>query len=382
MSRNLRLLALANLVAGLSEGLFVNFQPLYLQMLGADLVRIGAVLSGLGLMMTVASIPAGYLADRIGRKPLLVSAWLTGTLAIMLMSLAESLPLFVLGVLLFGAGNSVSSLWTSYATVARGQWSAGRAITFVAAGYQLGMVFGPWLGGWIGDQWGLRLNLALAAGVHAVSTALVFLVQPQAVQKAPPGESGWALLRLHRYRVYLTILVVAGFALYLPQPLSPNFLQNERALDLTQIGTLYALTAAGGVVLNLILGRMPMRAGFMLGQAAVLLFALLVWRGPHVYWYALGYFLLGGYKTARSLGLGQVSELVGPAKLGVALGIAQTVTSLGGLLAPLVASWLYLQDPTWMYVASIGLIAFSLAISVLMTSTPKVASRRITEDLE
>jgi predicted MFS family arabinose efflux permease len=311
-----------------------------------------------------------------------VSAWLAGTVAIMLMSLAESLPLFVLGVLLFGAGNSVTSIWTSYATAARGQWSAGRAITFVAAGYQLGMVFGPWLGGWIGDQWGLRPNLALAAGVHAVSTALVFLVQPQSVEKAPPGESGWALLRLFRYRVYLTILVVAGFALYLPQPLSPNFLQNERALDLTQIGALYALTAAGGVVLNLILGRLPMRGGFMLGQGAVLLFALLVWRGPNVYWYALGYFLLGGYKTTLSLGLGRVSELVGPAKLGVALGIAQTVVSLAVLMAPLVASWLYLQDPTWMYAASIGLIAFSLAISVLLTSTPAVASRRSAESIE
>ena len=382
MRRSLHLLALANLVAGLSEGLFVNFQPLYLQGLGADLVRIGAALSGLGLMMTLASIPAGYLADRLGRKPLLVSAWLTGTLAIVIMSLAESLPLFVLGLLLFGAGNSVSSLWTSYATAARGQWSAGRAITFVGAGYQLGMVFGPWLGGWIGAQWGLRPNLALAAGLHAVSTALVFLVQPQAVEKAPPGEARWALLRLDRYRAYLLLLLVAGFALYLPQPLSPNFLQNERALDLAQIGTLYALTAAGGVVLNLVLGRLPMRAGFLLGQAAVFLFALMVWRGPHVYWFALGYFLLGGYRTARSLGLGQVGELVGPARLGVALGMAQTVTALGALLAPLAASWLYLQDPTWMYAASLGLIALSLALSALLTSTPAVASRRMAEDRE
>jgi len=39
-------------------------------------IRIGAILGGFGLMMVVSHIPAGYLADRVGRKPVLVSAWL------------------------------------------------------------------------------------------------------------------------------------------------------------------------------------------------------------------------------------------------------------------------------------------------------------------
>ncbi len=72
---------------------------------------------------------------------------------------------------------------------------------------------------------------------------------------------------------------MAMVAMYLPQPLSPNFLQNERALSLSTIGQLISVGSVGIVVLNLFLGQFPVRTGYPLGQAAVGCFALFLWWG-------------------------------------------------------------------------------------------------------
>ena len=67
MSRDLLLLTISLSTWGLGEGLFYYFQPIYLQKLGADPLAIGAILGGMGVAMTVAHIPAGFVADRWGR---------------------------------------------------------------------------------------------------------------------------------------------------------------------------------------------------------------------------------------------------------------------------------------------------------------------------
>jgi len=67
MNRDLRLVALSMSIWGVGEGMFFYFQPLYIQQLGADPVQIGAILGAAGLAAAVALIPAGALADAIGR---------------------------------------------------------------------------------------------------------------------------------------------------------------------------------------------------------------------------------------------------------------------------------------------------------------------------
>ena len=57
-------MALALLLWGLGEGLFLYIQPLHLEELGADSVRIGTVLAAAGIARALAFIPSGALADR------------------------------------------------------------------------------------------------------------------------------------------------------------------------------------------------------------------------------------------------------------------------------------------------------------------------------
>jgi MFS family permease len=382
MSRDLILIAISMFTWGVGEGMFLYFQPIYLQQLGADPDRIGAILGGYGQMMTISHMPAGYLADRLGRRPVMQAAWVLGVLATWIMALAGSLPIFVSGLLLYGVTMFVLSPLYSYVTAARGKLSVGRALTLISAAFNLGVVIGPVLGGYIGEVAGLRQTYFIAGWIFIVSTIVIFLIRPQPVDTPTPEMRGNAWLLNQRAFAYLGIVFLAMFATYLPQPLSPNFLQNQRNLSLSQIGQLYSMSSIGVVVLNLALGQLPARVGFMLGQAAVGLFALLLWQGSGLPWYLIGYFLLGGYKTARSLATAQMQEFVHSAKMGLSYGLTETVSSTAMILSPILAGYLYNLRPTWMYPTGVALVLASILVNLLYSPAAKareVGARSPTE---
>jgi MFS family permease len=348
---------------GLGEGLFIFFQPIYLEQLGADPIMIGTILGGFGLAMTISHIPAGYLADRIGRKPLMVAAWFSGTVATWTMALASSLSFFTVGLFLYGMTLFVMSPLQSYLTAARGKFSVGRVITLMSAGFNLGAVIGPLLGGWIGDQYGLRQAYIVAGVIFFISLIVISFISPQPVERLPASDGGKRWFFSPRYMTYMGVIFLAIFAMYLPQPLTPNYLSNQGGFDLSQIGLLFSVSSIGVVALNLLLGSMPALRGFLFGQAAVAIFTLVLWWESGLSWYLLGFFMLGGFRTARNLGMAQVRELVPSAKMGLAYGLSETVSATAIILAPILAGFLYTQNPISMYAIGFGLIIISIYIS-------------------
>lgn len=367
MNRSLIFFAASLMTWGVGEGMFIFFQPLYLQELGADPVTIGAILGGVGIAMTLAHLPAGYLADRIGRKPLLIAAWVTANIAAWIMALADSLPLFVIGAVLYGMTAFVSGPMNGYITAARGNWSVARALTLISAVYNLGAIVGPVLGGWIGEILGLRWSFILAGGWFVISTILILFIDSQPVEAMPAASETyrWNEFINPRYVTLMVIIFMAMLSMYLPQPLSQNYLQNERGLQLSQIGQMISIRSAGVVVFNLTLGMVNARYAFLLAQVAVGCFCWLIWQGTSIPWYIAGYFLLGNFWTARSMASAHVRAMVKANIMGVAFGVQETLSGMVVVLAPLLAGFLYNRNPDWIYVAGMLGIGASVVISAL-----------------
>jgi MFS family permease len=114
MSRDLKIVSAAMLIWGLREGMFYIFRPLYLQQFGADPILIGSILGINGLVMTVVQIPSGFLADRIGRRPLMRFAWISGAVATWVMAIAHSLEVFVVRLILYSITTCVMPPLNSY----------------------------------------------------------------------------------------------------------------------------------------------------------------------------------------------------------------------------------------------------------------------------
>jgi MFS family permease len=379
MKRDLILVGAALTTWGIGEGMYFYFQPLYLEQLGASPVAIGSILGVLGIAMTITLIPAGYLADHMGRRPLIWLSWVIGLVATLIMAFADSLSQFVTGLFLYGLTYFVMVPLNSYVTAARGQLSVGRAITLISAAYNLGAIIGPLIGGYIGEQLGLRQIYLFSAFIFLISTVIIFFIHQQPVVVSDPKISSHRFNLNPQYLTYLVAVFIAVFATYLPQPLSPNFLQNERGLQISQIGQLGSVASLGVVILSLTLGSLNARKGFVLAQTTVAAFALLVWKGNHLWSYVAAYLLVGGYRVTRSLAIAQTRMLFDQTRMGLAYGVTETVGASAIVLSPILAGFLYEINPVVMYPISFGMILISIIFSA--SFSPKESSVQIEQTI-
>jgi MFS family permease len=370
MKRSFLLMSISLSIWGIGEGMFIYFQPLYLQELGADPIKIGAILGGIGTAMAIAHLPAGFLADRFGRRPLLWSAWGLASLAAWIMALAETLPVFVLGAGLYGTTAFVAGPMNGYITAARRDWSVARALTTVFSAYNAGAILGPLLGGYVGENFGLRYSFIFSGLLFILSTTFILRIEPQPVEPVEPGEKygRWREIHSPKFILFVAIVLLVTFCMFLPQPLSQNFLQNERELNLTQVGWLIAARSSGVVFFNLVLGRLNARHGYLIALAAMALFMMLVWQGQSLPVYLLGYFMLGSFQTARVLAAAQGRSLVKANNMGMAYGILETTGATAFIFAPPIAGLLYTIAPELPYIT--GLVGLSIASVIAFLFIP------------
>lgn len=366
MSRDLKIISGAMLAWGLGEGIFLIFQPLYLQEFGADPILIGAILGINGLVNAVVQIPAGYLADKIGRRPVIWFNFITGVIATWTMALAPSLGVFIAGLLLYGLTMSVMAPLNSYVQGARGKWSVGRAVSFVSAAYNFGGILGPIIGGALGEAFNLRTAYFASGIAFFVSTLIVLFARKQPVPESAKFdvEGETHLFRNIRFLGILPLIFFVMFAVSLPQPLAPNFLQNQRGLSLSRIGQLGSLGALGSVLLMLIFGSLQSGLALIIGQVGIAAFALLLWQGQGLLWYGMGYFAMGGYRLCRAMTVALARPVVRAREVGLAFGVVETLNALGYMAAPVVAGFIYDWRPQNIFPVSLVVLGVTLLLSL------------------
>jgi DHA1 family multidrug resistance protein-like MFS transporter len=364
LNRNLFFIAAALLLWGLGEGMFFNFVPIRLEnefLLSKQ--QIGFALGAFGFFMAITHIPGGHLADRIGRRPLLITAWALGMVSTLTMGIAKSLPLYLVGLFLYGVTAFVASPLGSYVTAARGKWEVGTALSLTTATFNLGMALGPVTGGWIAEHYGMRSSYLVAFGVFVVSFLFMVFIEAQPIDKHDPEAPPQSLFNNTRFMNFLMIYAFAVFALYLAQPLTPNFLKGARGLTLSEMGWVFSAGALGNSLLAIFFSRFNPRRGFLFSQMLVALFALLIWQGTGLPIFMLGYFLLGGFRAARPMAMAQARDLVHDSQMGLSYGTMETVSAIIFIIAPPIAGFIFERDPFFVYPLAVGLIVLSILVS-------------------
>src|SRR3990172_1930786 len=260
--------------------MFFNFIPIYLEnefLLGEQ--QIGFTLGAFGFFMAITHMPSGHIADRFGQRPLLVIAWLLGLSSTLIMGMAARLPFYLIGVLGDALTAFVSSPLSSYVTAARGAWSIGTALSLTSATFNVGMALGPVFGGWIADQYGMRQTYLVAAGAFLISTMFIIFIRGQPIDHQDPAAPPTPLRNNQRFVSFIMVVAFGIFAMYLAQPLTPNFLESVRGLSFSETGWVFSAGALGNAVLVLLLSRVSPRIGFRLSHGLVALFALCIWQG-------------------------------------------------------------------------------------------------------
>lgn len=362
MSRDNRLLAAAMLLWGLGEGLFMFSQPLYLRQLGADPVGIGTALALAAAATGLAHLPAGYLADHLGRKTVLVAGFGLGALAALLMFLAPNLALFVPALVLYNLTTFVLAPLSAYITEARGGQTVQRALTLVFAAFWAGNILSPAAGGWIGETFGLRYSFGVSLFLFAGSLGLMLLLHNQPVVPARAGAGRYAhLLRNQPFQRVLGLSLAALVCLQVGLPLMPNFLQEVRGLNVALIGVLGSVNAIGITTANVVFGRVRRPGiGLVIGLLATGLAMALLLAAQGLPFLVAAYLLRSGWNLAVGLTLAQVGRLVDPAEIGMAYGLLETTAAAAQTIGPLAAGALYAARPDLPFLLCLGLCVTAL----------------------
>jgi MFS family permease len=129
--------------------------------------------------------PAGRLADRWGRKPLLVAGWAIMAARLGLVSVIHDPTMAVANQALDGLGNGlfavVAAAWVTdrFADPRR----SGEAQVLVGSCLVLGSALGPAVSGFVVGPLGYRGLFAALAGVGALATAVVVFFVPEALAR-------------------------------------------------------------------------------------------------------------------------------------------------------------------------------------------------------
>ena len=252
-------------------------------------------------------------------------------------------------------------------TAARGEWAVGTALSFSTATFATGAVLGPITGGWIGEHYGMRMSFLAAASIFILSNVCIFFIEGQPIDHHDPESPPPHLLSNQRFVFLMGVLALTMFSMYLAQPLTPIFLEGVRGLSLSQTGFIFTAGALGNSLMAILFSRLHPGRGFLFAQGLVALFALLIWKGTSLPIFALGYFLLGGFRAARPMIWAQARDLVHDSQMGVTYGIMETIAAVVFILTPPLAGRLFEVDPTTVYPLAIGLIVVSIIISYVFS---------------
>jgi len=164
--------------------------PLQGSALGLTEGQIGLALSSIFVMTFLALYLAGTLADRFGRKVVIVPSWLATAGALAFVALAPVYGLFLLGTLAYGLGAGIGGpVPAAYVADAADEESQGIAIGIYRTFGDIGLVIGPLTMGWIIDQAGVSVGLLTNAGiVMAVALAFWFFApEPRVKEQTAPA---------------------------------------------------------------------------------------------------------------------------------------------------------------------------------------------------
>lgn len=365
LGRDNRLLALSFFLWGASEGLWFYIYPLYIKSLGADPEEIGFVISVAMMGMAVTFIPAGLLADRYSRKKIMLVGYLLGLFSIILVAMAPDWRALLPGFLLYYMSAFIGPALDSYIAHASEGQDLNRAFTMMTAAYSAGIIFSPALGGWLGQRVGMRNVFLLSAALITLSTLVILPLKEQ-----PPSHRSAALgIRpLLRQRPFWGLSLMVAFiylVIYLGWPLTPNFLQEVRGLELSLIGTLATAQSLGAVFLAILLGRLSR------GAWGVVVAALLIWASygllllfPFPLAIACAYFLRGSFSALASLSSAQVGKILESPSMGLGFGLFATLRSLALVPGPYIAGYLYAIRPDLPFLVSIA----SVPAVILLTT--------------
>jgi DHA1 family multidrug resistance protein-like MFS transporter len=374
----------------LGFGIVVPILPFYVTYFGASGRELGLMMAIYSLMQFICAPVWGRWSDRVGRKPVLLAGLVGFALSFGLMGLVQNVWQLIAARALAGILSS-ATLPATFAyigdTTSGENRSGGMGILGAAMG--LGMIFGPLLGGPLGNI-ALPLPFFAAAGFAVIAALFAFAMLPESLMQdkrvAHQAVESRASLLIGALRGPMAFLFVTAFLLAFAlanfEAILGLFAKDRYALRPDQVG--YLLGAFGflgalqqGVIIGPLTKRIGemrvLQSGLILSVMGLLGTALSANLWAFVFFSALFNF---GNALLRPSVASLISQRATTGQ-GIAMGLENSFMSLGRAGGPLWAGFSYDVHMEYPFYSGALFQAIAFAISlVMMRESP---SKRVIE---
>lgn len=365
-------------------GIIIPIIPILSRDFGATALQTGLLLSCYSLMQFLFAPFWGRLSDRIGRRPILTFCLLGEAVSYLIFAWSRSLEMLFVARFMagfFGASISTASAYISDITPPN-ERSKGMALIGVAFG--LGFVVGPALGGALA-LWGQHISdekhfdtsfAALwVAGLCLVTFLFAYKYLKESLsENSPRAEKRhrlsvmWKYLSSSTVGSLMTVFLIASLAMSAMEATLILFMGERFNWDVKQVSFGFAYI---GLIIIFTQGFLVRRLLPLWGERKVLRLGLFLFAmglttiavSENLGMMALAMTLLSlGNGLSNPSILGSISLLTDSKEQGSALGVTQSMASLGRIIGPALGGAIYariaITAPFWMS-GGLAFVAFA-----------------------
>ncbi len=374
--RNLVELVFAVFVSMLGFGLIMPLFPLYADQFGATKFELGILTSLFALTRLLTSYPAGHFMDKIGRKRIITFGLFVYAINMFLFGEATQLwHLYALRALQGAASGVVWPTATVMAADIVRFEDRGKAMGIFSMSWDLGMAFGPFIGGIISDLFSMAYSFYVCSIMAFISAVLILIRVKETV---PHAKSEEIVVRekLTPYKTILIGLCIAAFTTAFGMGLTITMLsiyaKEILGLSVAAIGIIFGFRGITRLFIKPITGDLSDKYGkrifLILGRTLSSLGTMLITL-------ANGFFTLSFSVIFAALGTGMgmpasdalVTSIAYKETRGKVMGIYSTLRNLGLLVGPLVGGWIYENIDAKTPFILCGLVGFVGVIALFFT---------------
>lgn len=337
------------------QGVISPVLPIYADSFGVSTAMIGATVTAFGLARLVTNVPAGILADRRGRRVLLVGGPLVTAVGMAASGLSTTIWMLLAARFVAGLGSGLYMTGAQiYLLDIAGPNERGRFIATNQGALLVGVGFGPAIGGLLADAYGLSFPFYVVAIAALFTSIYGFIRLPETLRgETTPDRSGnglapsrWALLRSVDFlAVGFVTAAVFSIRAGVRQTLVPLQLNQVFGVEVAELGVLFTALGVIGMVLIWPAGWAADRIG---RKILIVPTSLLIAIGIGIVALAdsLTIFIVGltiaaiGSSITGPAPAAYVADLVAEDQRGAAMGLYRTFGDIGVVLSPVLSGML------------------------------------------
>jgi DHA1 family multidrug resistance protein-like MFS transporter len=330
-------------------------------------------MSSFGLSRIFIEIPGGLLADKFGKKPIILIGYLLSLTSHIFAGFARNPAELIISRMLMGVGSALlfSSSLTYIGEISTRE-NRGKFVSYFQSTFSIAGIVGPTLGGLISEALGLRSIFFISSFLSAIGLIVVLSLKMEEKPEFKTEKRKINSLEIIK-NFRIIVLSSCSFIMFfyfssIRGTLIPLYGTQNLGLNSVQISLIFSLSSII-VVLSMIfinqqLEKLIKRALLLtisLLACSVSIFLLSVawdFNSLAVLFVPLGF----SFGIFQPLPFAMIIDNSEPNNRGLTIGISRTIADFGIILGPIIAGWLLdLGQPrlTFYLVASLfGLLSY------------------------